>query len=67
MTSFTEGDRSACLRLMIPASLIACFVTCFVVAEANPQEVGVALLTSLAAGIVVFVGFCMLITMLGRF
>ena len=53
--------------LMIPASLIACFVTCFVVAEANPQGIGIALLTSLAAGIVVFVGFCMLITMLGRF
>ena len=53
--------------LMIPASLIACFVTCFVVAEANPQGVGVALLTSLAAGILVFVGFCMLIAMLGRF
>ena len=50
---------------MIPATCIAFFVTCLVTLSANPQGENWILPTSAGASLVVFVGFCVLIGMLG--
>ncbi|MGI8981043.1 MAG: hypothetical protein ACR2FY_17595 [Pirellulaceae bacterium] len=55
---------------MIPAAGIAFFVTClatFVAAEGQGEAAGIAILpVSLGAALVVVVGFCVLIGMLGK-
>lgn len=51
---------------MIPAACIAFFVTCVASMSSNPQgNEGMLLATSGGAAFVVFVGFCVLIGMLG--
>ena len=52
--------------LMVPACMVACLVTCFTAAEINPQGVAMPLLSSLAAGLAVLLGFVTLIGMLGK-
>jgi hypothetical protein len=50
---------------MIPAACIAFFVTCLVSLSANPQGDEGILVVSGGAAFIVFVGFCVLIGMLG--
>ena len=52
--------------LMVPACMVACLVTCFTAAEINPQGVAMPLLSSLAAGLAVLLGFVTLIGALGK-
>jgi hypothetical protein len=50
---------------MVPAACIAFFVTCLVSLSANPQGDEGILVVSAGAAFIVFVGFCVLIGMLG--
>ena len=52
--------------LMVPACLVACLVTCFAAAEVNPNGFAMPLLSSLAAGLAVLLGFVTLLGMLGK-